>query len=790
MAPNKKTSEERAVEGFFVAEKKNVITTEKKVKEIKINPKDILKNTTEKKVASPQQETTTLKQTVSKKYRQLPKNKIEVVEKVKGKKKTTRKVGKSKKIIKKFSPKTTVLKKGGYELIITEKPQAATKIATSLGDATQKIENKVSYYTVNRNGKKIVVACAVGHLFTLKQDSPGSKVPTFEVSWIPNYLALKKDFTKRYFETIDKLSKNAGEITVATDYDHEGELIGLNVVRYICGQPDANRMKFSTLTKEELNSSYENKTPTIDWGQAIAGETRHYLDWYYGINLSRALMNSIKTTGKFKIMSIGRVQGPTLNLIVEKEKEINSFKKEKYWQIFVTVKDEKNEIELKYNKDIFDKPQLEIFSNIVGEMLECNTKKSVSKIPPKSPFNLTELQKEAYSHYGITPSRTLQIAQSLYLSGMISYPRTSSQKLPKSIGYEGILKKVALHFKATHLISRNTPIEGPKSDPAHPSIYPTGNFIKLSGQDEKIYNLIAKRFIALFCPDAIVDKKRVTGTWNKHTFSANGSQLTVPGWTQIYPTKTKYQKIPDMDGPAKATNKRIEEKETQPPKRYSPASILSELEKRNLGTKATRASIIETLYDRGYIRGTTSIEATKLGISLIDTLGKYSQIIIDEKLTQTLQEETDAIVEAKDSFEEKEKVILDRAKKTIIKISKDFEQNEKKIGEELIGAELIAREEQKKENELVECPLCKKGKLAITYSPRFKNFFVACNAYPNCRNTYSLPQNGTIKKTEKVCEECGFPMLMRLSHGRRPWVFCFNKNCPTNIQKIKHEPEE
>ena len=792
MAKPKKSAEEAAVEGYFVSDEKNVVVTEKKVKEIKVSPKDVLKNTTEKKVKSSVGSSSFVKNTVSKKHVSLPKSEIERVEKNprKARKVSRKKGGKKNSKVVEFTPKKMELKKGGYELIITEKPQAASKIATSLGDATQRMENKVPYYEVNRNGKKIVVACAVGHLFTLKQNVPGSHVPIFDVSWVPNYLAIKKDFTKRYYDTLLKLAKGAGKIIVATDYDHEGEVIGLNVVRFICGQKDAQRMKFSTLTKDELNSAYENMKPTLDWGQATAGETRHYLDWFYGINLSRALMNSIKTTGKFKIMSIGRVQGPTLKLIVDKEKEINSFVKEPYWQVFIKVKGGKSKLELKYNKDIFDKSQTEVFSEIVGDKIDCKTDKTSSILPPNFPFNLTELQKEAYKFYGITPAKTLQIAQSLYLAGLISYPRTSSQKLPEAIGYKSILKKVAAKFKVEHLLKRDKPIEGPKSDPAHPSIYPTGNFSILSGQDEKIYNLIAKRFIALFCDDAVVDKKKVSGKWREYLFFAKGSQLRVPGWTEVYPNKTKYVKIPDVDGLVEVLEKRIEEKETQPPKRYSPASIITELEKMNLGTKATRASIVETLYDRGYVRGSSSIEATPLGMSLVKTLEKYSPIIIDEKLTKDLQDETDAIVEAKDSFKEREEKILNKAKKTIVGISKDFESNEKKIGKELMDAEIVAREEQKKENEIVKCPVCKKGMLAITYSPRFRNFFVACNAYPDCRTTYSLPSNGTIKKTDKICEACGFPMLMRLAKGRRPWVFCFNKHCPTNIERMKMSFEE
>jgi len=309
-----------------------------------------------------------------------------------------------------------------------------------LGKSVKRDYQKIPYYEIDRNGKKIVVVCAVGHLFTLTQKITGSKVPIFDIGWVPNFMVRKQDFTKRYYDTILRLVKDASEITVATDYDIEGEVIGLNAVRFICGQEDANRMKFSTLTDKELNDAYEKKSPNINWGHAIAGETRHYLDWFYGINLSRALMNAIKTTGAFRIMSIGRVQGPTLNLIVQKEKQIQAFKSKPYWQVYITIKNS-HELELKHNKDIFDKKELEKFENFVGKTAEAKTDKKEQIIPPNPPFDLTSLQTEAYKLFGLTPTRTLQIAQSLYLAGIISYPRTSSQKLPDSIGYQEILKK-------------------------------------------------------------------------------------------------------------------------------------------------------------------------------------------------------------------------------------------------------------------------------------------------------------------------------------------------------------
>ncbi|MBT4375890.1 DNA topoisomerase I [archaeon] len=799
MPTKRKTRAETAVDKYSSSMKNVKNTTEKEVKE-EVSREEILRSTTEKVVKDTLDDS---KKTVVKSVSRPSVADLMTVEKEGvGAKKVIRKKGIRKKAIKKKAvrkAKKTItkdeiyvvpkilLKKNGFELIITEKPQAALKIASALGESTKReLVKGVPYYEVDRDGKKLIVACAVGHLFTLKQNVPGSGVPIFDVSWVPNYLARKGDFTKKYYDTLLRLAKNAGSVTVATDYDIEGEVIGTNVVRLICNQKDAQRMKFSTLTQKELDTAYENKQSHINWGQAIAGESRHYLDWFYGINLSRALMNAVKSTGRFKIMSIGRVQGPSLKLIVDREREIQKFEPVPFWQVFITV--EKPKVELKYTKDIFEKGKLSRFDGLVGKKVMAETKKSEQIVPPNPPFNLTTLQTEAYKLYGITPTNSLRAAQSLYLAGLISYPRTSSQKLPDAIDYKSILDILKKRYKVTKLIKKSKPLEGAKTDPAHPSIYPTGNNQILSGYEEKVYDLIVKRFLALFCEDAIIDKKRVSVKVDDLTFSTNGSQIRKKAWMEFYPVKTKEVDLKDVEGEVEIMNKQIEEKETQPPKRYSPASILSELEKRNLGTKATRAAILETLYDRGYIKD-TSVKATPLGMSLIETLEKYSPIIIDEALTREIQDKMDDIVEKKvtssESLMNKEEEILNKAKESIVSIAKGFEEKEKLIGEELMGAQDKQREIEREENTLNDCPKCGKGKLRITYSPKTKRHFIGCSAYPECKNTYSLPPNGVIKQAGKNCEKCSFPLMMSLRKGKKPWMFCFNYECETNKERVE-----
>ena len=544
-------------------------------------------------------------------------------------------------------------------LIITEKPQAAMKIASALGDERKLTENGVSYYQVDRNNEKIIVASAVGHLYNLNYVKGQKGWPIFDLEWIPSYDRKSAAFTKKYFMLLKKLSKRAKEFIVATDFDNEGEVIGWNVLRFICNKKTAKRMKFSTLTKDELIAAYEKPLKELAWGNAYAGETRHFVDWLYGINLSRALMSAIKKSGVFRILSIGRVQGPALKIIVDREREIDKFKSQPYWQISAIY----DNISFIHPENIFDKKLLEKFKNIKDANAE--TKNSEETIPPGVPFDLTTLQREAYRVHKINPSETLKIAQKLYLEGYISYPRTSSQKIPDSIEPKKILKKLEKQFPEAKSITRKTPFEGKKSDPAHPSIYPTGEFADVNGSEEKLYNLIAKRFIACFYNDAITLNKRITltaidkkgtpltyelekskiketneeGEYDEEAeeekgekekirkitikFSTSGLTIKDKGWAKVYPKQLEEIKLPDINGKIKIDEIKTEEKKTQPPNRYTAASLVSLLEKKNLGTKATRSSIVDTLFTRGYLDG-QSIKATDLGEKMIETLERYS----------------------------------------------------------------------------------------------------------------------------------------------------------------------
>ncbi len=679
-----------------------------------------------------------------------------------------------------------------YELIVTEKPAAANKIAEALADGKAIKENYqgVPYYKVTHGKKDIVVACAVGHLYGLaERDKKGWTFPVFDVEWKPVADTSKNSaFTRKYLNLLKKLAKDAKEFTIATDYDQEGEVIGLNVLRYAFKKKDASRMKFSTLTKPDLIRSYENKLPHLDWGQAEAGETRHYLDWINGINYSRALTAAIKSVGSFKIMSTGRVQGPALKIVVNREREIKAFIPKPFWQIQLIGDYGAFTITAWHIEENFwDKGKAEqVYEKTKGQKdarIEKIETRQFNQMPP-FPFDLTSLQVEAYRCFNINPKETLEIAQELYTSGLISYPRTSSQQLPPSIDYLRVLNELSANKPYSELSksllkkSSLAPNNGKKTDPAHPAIFPTGVIPKgLSERENKIYDLVVKRFLATFSDHAVRETITVDMNCNGEIFAAKGTRTIEKGWHEFYAPYVKLEEteLPHFEEGDGIKVRKVEliSKETQAPKRYTPASIIKELEKRNLGTKATRSDIVDTLFQRGYIHG-QSIEATGLGISAIETLEEYCPKIIDEELTRHFEIEMDDIREKK---QVKEKV-LEEAKEAISKILIDFKKHQKEIGADLQKAN---KETQDEMSFLGICPVCKQGNISMRRG-KFGSF-CACNRYPDCKTIFSIPKNALIKPAKKDCEVCAFPKVLAIKKARQPMEFCLNPKCPTKLLK-------
>ncbi len=679
-------------------------------------------------------------------------------------------------------------------MVISEKPTAADRIAHALDEshAPRLVKKgKVSYYECKRDGDSLFVVYALGHLFELKQVEKGWTYPRLATRWVPKYEVDKKAAaTKPVINLIKRLSREIDEFIVATDYDIEGSLIGYLTLKYACSADPhkAKRMRFSTLTGEDLERAYSGVLDTLDFPMIESGCTRHQIDWLYGINLTRALTLAIKrTSGWFKIVSTGRVQGPVLSFVAEREREINSFVPIPFWTIEAKGSFDGRELKLEYSQKRIGIHQesLSIVQHLdQKELVVTRIKRSKNVLKPPIPFNLSGLQSEAYRHFGFKPSRTLVLAQRLYLDALISYPRTSSQKIPSSIDTKKILHDLGAQRAYSKLVDiviqegNKTPVQGKKDDPAHPAIHPTGKRPerRLTPSEKKLYDLIVCRFLALFGKPALRESARADLEYDEHVFYLRGKRILKQGWIRLY---EKYVGFEEQELPPIEEGERVRivsisavERYETPPARFNPSSLLKQMERESLGTKATRASIVDSLKSRGYTLN-DQFEMSTLGYAVLETLENHVPKILSVEFTRHLEQEMEDIRERKRTRSE----VLSMAKEELLDILNEFQEHEEDIGQELVeGLQRYWRERE----EIGPCPKCGEGTLVIIRSPKTGKRFIGCSRYKEggCDQTFPLPQKGTIVPLDKKCEFCGYQMI-KVVVGRRTWETCINwAECP------------
>ncbi len=541
-------------------------------------------------------------------------------------------------------------------------------------------------------------------------------------------------------------------------------------------------MKFSTLTERELRLAFQRLGSKPELSLVNAGKCRHELDWLYGINLSRLLTESALKQGRgYTTLSTGRVQGPTLGFVVQREEEISCFVPVPFWTIDASIVHNGKTYPLEYEKD---KIASELDAKIVCDecrdaLLEVKDIQSrdIQQYSPY-PLDLSTLQSEAYRHFGFSPARTLASAERLYLDALISYPRTSSQKLPADIGYAEILRGVSSHPEYRSLVAKLMnlgnlrPNNGPKDDPAHPAIYPTGESARrplLSGE-AKLYDLISRRFMATFADSGLKTVSRIILSHNNHRFSLSGSRIVELGWVEFYRPYVfdDSRPLPDLkigDRP-KVQNVMSVEKFTQPPYRYNPSSLLKKMEETNIGTKATRAGIIDLLYTRGYVRD-EKMKASELADTVTNVLSMYCPLIVDPSFTANLENLMQGIQNGTTS----RRRVLVEALEYLRSIMISLAEREEEVG--FLLSEVIVAQRVADVNFDSPCPKCGL-KLAVVRSRGTGKRFIGCNGkwQTGCDFTLPLPQFGNLTLLSRRCHSCGFQMIQARSRGRRPLVSC------------------
>lgn len=687
-----------------------------------------------------------------------------------------------------------------YKLVICEKPLAAKRISEVLG--SKKMTERelapgvVIYEIISDKNQRFIVCSALGHLYSLFPiERNRKKYPVFEAKWSPRHSAIVREKRRilEILKVISKVSEGASGFIHACDYDLEGELIGYNILEYACNHKYelSMRAKFSSLTDSEINQSFNNlQKPNIRIVEA--GKARHLIDFIFGINLSRALVNCLSVSNqnnRYYNLSIGRVQGPTLGFMADRELKIRNHVPDPVW--YVTGKFEKDGSFFKSNLIT----SVRKFSEIQKILTTCRNEKGTikeiirldKKLNPPTPFNISNLQKEAFRIFKMSPAATLSVAESLYLSALISYPRTSSQKLPSSIGYKKILERLSMNYptrnknfvqnllKLNHLV----PYQGNEEDPAHPAIYPTGvKHKKLNILQHKILDLIIKRFLSTFGTTAVTKYTEVTINVNGHDFMAKGNTILNYGWIPIYEPYFGFNEsnLPElrMGEPVEVNEVTAMEDYTKPPARYNQATLLDKMESEGIGTKSTRADIINLLIKRKYIiQDKTGLEPTELGFIILNTMKKFIPEIVSIKLSTFLESSIKRIEDG-----DLEMIDIHKYLEKFLEIP----LNKIKINELAIGDEIKnGLNDSENATSIGKCPKCHVGEMILVKSRKSDKRFIACSEYrlTGCNTIASVPQLGNIKRSNSICS-CGWPILRIIFNRKKIRTICVNRVCPNS----------
>lgn len=640
-------------------------------------------------------------------------------------------------------------------LIVTEKNQTAKRIAQILfGSFQVKKKYGVNYYL---NGDACVVGLK-GHVVEYDFPPEYNDWKRVELTSLLNARIIRVVKEKSIVKLLEELAKESDRVTIATDYDREGELIGLEAVQIIKRvNPNVriDRVKFSAVTPEEIRKAFSSPGK-INVNLAKAAETRQIIDLLWGAVLTRLISLSSGRLGR-DFLSAGRVQSPTLRIIVDREKEIREFKPEPYWEI--TAKFEKG-VEAKIPRRFKDKEEAKRVYEKIGDGIvkSFEERERVEKKP--IPFNTTEFLKEASKF--MPPDKAMAIAENLYINGYISYPRTDNTVYPPSLN----LKKLVKMFldsefakEARIALEDMKPSRGKRETKDHPPIHPTAlaDRKELSKDEWIIYELVVRRFLATLAPDAIWMVRKAEIISGGEKLVASGKELIKSGWRAIY----IYSKVEDVFLPKlrvgerlKLLSKKLHEKKTKPPSRYSTSSLIKLMEKLNLGTKSTRHEIIKKLYSRGYVRG-NPVKPTETAFSVVEALKKLYEPITLPDMTAKLEEDMNKIEEGK----------VDP--KFVVKESVEFLR---KVLESANREELskILSEGINKDKIVGSCPECG-GNLVVK---KAKRRFVACSNYPDCKFSLPLPQKGSLYVTAKTCKEHKMKFVKIKPKKGKSWEFC------------------
>jgi DNA topoisomerase-1 len=684
----------------------------------------------------------------------------------------------------------------GPELIITEKDNAARRIAEILSDGSAESDrvNGVNVYTWG--GKRCIGLS--GHVVGVDFPPEYDDWQDVEPVELVDAEMEKRPTQENIVAALRRLARNASRVVIATDYDREGELIGkeaYELVREVNDGSPVDRVRFSSITDREVTEAFADPDD-LDFDLAAAGEARQIVDLMWGASLTRYLSLSAGQLGD-DFISVGRVQGPTLKLMVDREREIDAFDPEDYWELFAALEkdgesfeaqyfyldDDGTEAERVWNEDDADAVDADLSGAPTATVEEVRRRTRTDD--PPAPFNTTQFIRAA-SGIGYSAQRAMSIAEDLYTAGYITYPRTDNTVYPEDLDPRELLDALSSGRRfgddAASLLDADdiTPTEGDEETTDHPPIHPTDELpdaSDLSEDEWEVYELVVRRFLATVAESATWERLRVVATVageTERSLKANGKRLVDPGYHAVYPYRsTSENHVPDVtEGEDLAvTESRLEAKQTQPPRRYGQSRLIETMEDMGIGTKATRHDVIQKLYDRGYIEGDPP-RPTRLARGVVEASEEFADLIVSEEMTAQLEEDMQAIARGEATLED----VTDESREMLGRVFDRLMDSREALGDHL-------RESLKADKTVGPCPEC--GDDLVIRRSRGGSYFVGCDAYPDCENTLPLPSTGKPILLDDVCGEHGLHDVKMLA-GRKTFVH----GCPLcAAEAAEEEPD-
>ncbi|AEG60124.1 type I DNA topoisomerase [Desulforamulus ruminis] len=678
-------------------------------------------------------------------------------------------------------------------------------------------------------GRNFTVKASMGHVRDLPKSQFGVDI---DQEFSPKYITIrgKGDIIKELRSAV----KKSDRILLASDPDREGEAIAWHLTKLLdIDEQSPCRIEFNEITKNAIQQAVKNPRP-IDQDRVNAQQARRILDRLVGYNLSPLLWRKVK-----KGLSAGRVQSVAVRLICDREDEIQAFIPEEYWTLMGKfVKSGKSPFEAKlhkYKNKKIEIPNQEMMDKILGDLKGASyqvatVSKKEKQRNPAAPFTTSSLQQEASRKLNFTSRKTMVVAQQLYEgldlgkegpAGLVTYIRTDSTRVSETASEEA--KKFILdRFGPAYVPKqpRQTVAKGKVQD-AHEAIRPTSierdpENIKqyLTNDQYKLYKLIWSRFLASQMASAVMDTTSLDIAAGDYVFRATGSVIKFPGFMQVYiegnddGSKEEERLLPELSEGDKVEAKNLTPKQhfTQPPPRYTDATLVKILEEKGIGRPSTYAPIVDTIQKRGYVvRENKQFYPTELGIVVIDLLKNYFPDIINIEFTAEMEEKLDKVAEGDErwvgilkDFYQPFQETLENADEKIGKVQVADEVTDEKC--ELCGRNMVIKlgrygkflacpgfPDCRNTKPLLEptgvgCPKCS-GEMVLRRSKKGRKFY-GCSRYPECDFvTWDVP-------TQEKCPQCGGMMVEKNSRGKEKRTECINEKCPGKEYKASEQTKK